>query len=704
MNKPKFKKIPAFKSALEETRFWQENDSSDYIDWTQAKSVSFPNLKPSTKTIEKKSASSTWRAVFCNPIKENLTMTELAHKEKHGFQTEVTQLLHLMIHSLYSNPEVAFRELISNGSDACDKLRYLALSDSTLLQEDPELSIKIDLDKDAKLLTVRDNGIGMSRDEIIEHLGTIAKSGTKEFVTKLTGDQAKDTQLIGQFGVGFYSSFMIADKVTVISRKAGLPSDQAVRWESTGDGEYTVENTNKLSRGTEVILHIKPDMEAFLDFYKIQAIARKYSDHISLPILMKVPADQAQNKEETSGKEYQAINKGTALWTRARTDIKEEEYREFYQSLTFDFAEPLDYLHSKVEGNQQFTMLLYLPSRAPFDLWDRERKAGLKLYVKRVFIMDNAELLPSYLRFVKGVIDSADLPLNVSREILQGNKLVDAIRAACVKKILQRLSQMAETEPLKYQTFYKAFGNVLKEGPAEDIENRGKIAELLRFASTHSGEETQTVSLKEYVSRMKADQKHIYYITAESFIAAKNSPHLELFRKKGIEVLLLSDRVDEWLMAYLPEYEKKSFQSITKGELDIEETEVDKEAQQAKEKDFETVLTQIKTVLGDKVESVRLTHRLTDSPACVVVDKDAMSMHLQRMIQMTGQAMPGAKPIFEINPEHALVQRLKTESDDEVFGDLTQLLFEQALLADGGHLEDPASFVKRMNRFLIKAR
>jgi molecular chaperone HtpG len=625
-------------------------------------------------------------------------------KEKHGFQTEVKQLLNLMIHSLYSNKEVAIRELVSNASDACDKLRYLSLSDASLMKEDSDLKITIDIDRDARLLMIKDNGVGMTRDEIVDHLGTIAKSGTKEFASKLTGDQAKDSLMIGQFGVGFYSSFMIADKVTVISRKAGLDADSAVRWESLGDGEYTVENVTKLSRGTEVILHLKADADEYLEFYKVRSIALKYSDHISLPILMKEPVTAEKDKDgkelPTPEPEYKAINKATAIWTRARTDIKEEEYKEFYQNLTYDFNPPMDIIHTKVEGNQQFTTLLYIPSRAPFDLWDRERKSGLKLYVKRVFIMDNANMLPGYLRFIKGVIDSDDLPLNVSREILQGNKLVDAIKAACVKKVLQSLGKMAESEPQKYADFYKAFGNVLKEGPAEDFANKDKIIELLRFSTTHTDQEAQTVSLKEYVSRMKSDQKFIYYVTAENFTAAKNSPLLELFRKKGIEVLLMSDRVDEWLMAYVPEFDGKAFQSVSKGDLALEETEEEKKAHEEKAKNFDSVFQQIKEVLKDKIEDVRLTHRLTDSPSCVVVDKDAMSIHLQRMIQMTGQAMPSNKPILELNPDHALVLRLKTEADDEIFSDLTTLLFEQAMLTEGGQLEDPASFVKRVNRFI----
>ncbi len=622
-------------------------------------------------------------------------------KEKHGFQTEVKQLLNLMIHSLYSNKEVAIRELISNGSDACDKLRYLSLSDASLLKKDTDFSLIVDIDKEARLLTIRDNGVGMTRDDIISHLGTIAKSGTKEFTAKLTGDQAKDSLMIGQFGVGFYSSFMIADKVTVISRHASAGESEAVRWESTGDGEYTVEDTTKMSRGTDVILHLKADADEYLDFYKLRSIVLKYSDHISLPILMKEPPSPKKDGEDAPEEPgFKAVNKATAIWTRSRTEIKQEEYQEFYQSLTYDFNEPLDTIHTKVEGKQQFTSLLYIPSKAPFDLWDRERKSGLKLYVKRVFIMDNANLLPGYLRFVKGVIDSDDLPLNVSREILQGNKLVDSIKAACVKKILQSLSSMAESEPEKYALFYKAFGNVLKEGPAEDFSNKDKIIELLRFATTHTNEESQTVSLKDYLARMKPDQKHIYYVTAESFIAAKNSPHLELFRKKGIEVILMYDRVDEWLMAYAPEFEGKTFQSISKGDLDVEETEEEKKANEAKTKDFDSVFTQIKAVLKDQIEDVRLTHRLTDSPSCVVVDKDAMSIHLQRMIQMTGQAMPTAKPILELNPDHVLVLRLKNEADDEVFGELTKLLFEQALLVEGGHLDDAASFVRRVNRFL----
>lgn len=625
-----------------------------------------------------------------------------AQKEKHGFQTEVKELLQLMIHSLYSNKEVVLRELVSNASDAADKIRFEALSNGNLLEEDGDLKITIDIDKEARLLTIKDNGVGMSRDEIIEHLGTIAKSGTKEFVSKLTGDQNKDSHMIGQFGVGFYSSFMLADKVTVVSRRAGLKSDQAVRWSSKGDGEYEVENTTKVSRGTDIILHLKKEEDDYLDFTKVKSTVLKYSDHISLPILMKEPPLTPKEGEKAEEPEYAPINKATALWTRPKSDITDEEYTEFYKGMTFDFADPTCWMHNQVEGNQQFTSLLYIPKNAPFDLWDRDRQSGLKLYIKRVFIMDNAEVLPSYLRFMKGVIDSNDLPLNVSREILQNNKLVESIKSSCVKKTLQKLTKMAENKPEEYAHFWKSFGNVIKEGPAEDHANREKLADLMRFASTHSDTEEQTVSLKDYVSRMKEDQKHIYYIVAENFLAAKNSPHLELFRKKGIEVVLMYDRVDEWLMAYMPEIEGKSLQSITKGELEEDTTEAEKKEIETKAKDFESVLKQVKEVLGDEVEDVRITNRLTDSPSCVVVKEDAMSMHLQRMIQQAGQEAPVNKPLLELNPEHSLVERLKTEADDDIFKDLTRLLLEQALLAEGGHLQDPASFVKRVNRFISK--
>lgn len=625
-------------------------------------------------------------------------------KQTREFQTEVKQLLHLMIHALYSDKEIFLRELVSNSSDAADKLRFQAIDNEALLENDPELKITLDFDKDAGLLTVRDNGIGMSHDEVIENLGTIANSGTKAFVDSLTGDQAKDSQLIGQFGVGFYASFMVADKVVVKTRKAGLDAEAGVRWESAGDGSYSIETMTKPGRGTEVILHLKPDDQNLLESWKLRSIVHKYSDHISIPIqMLKVDesADKDGDETESQAPEYQTINTAKALWTLAKSEIKDEEYQEFYKHVSHDFQDPLAWTHNKVEGKQEFTNLLYIPAAAPFDLWDREKKSGIKLYIQRVFIMDNMEVMPAYLRFIKGVIDSADLPLNISREILQNNRLVDKIRAASVKKVLSLLDKMAKNKPEDYAKLWQAFGAVLKEGPGEDTENREAIAKLLRFASTHQDSDVQNVSLEDYVSRMQSDQENIYYITAESFLSAKSSPHLEIFRKKGIEVLLLSDRVDEWLVSNLTEFDGKSLKSVTVGKLDIkDEVTEEEEAKKAQEeKYFESVLQQVKEVLGEKVKEVRLTDRLTDSPACVVAD-EGFSMHMQRLMSSAGQAMQKVVPILELNPEHRLVTQLKEEQDDDRFADWTYLLFDQAMLAEAGHLEDPASFVQRVNKYL----
>ncbi len=631
-------------------------------------------------------------------------------KETHGFQTEVKQLLQLMIHSLYSNQEIFLRELISNASDAADKLRFLAIANPEFLPAGQELKIEIVPDKKAKTLTIKDFGVGMSHDEVIENLGTIAKSGTKAFMESLTGDQSKDSKLIGQFGVGFYSAFMVADKVTVLTRRAGLAEDQAVRWESEGQGEYTIEPATKAEVGTEVTLHLKKDTESFLDTWKVRNIITKYSDHIALPIYMpKAPEIDDKGKEQPSTGELEVVNKAKALWTRAKSEITDEDYKGFYKDISHDYQEPLAWSHNKVEGKTEYTSLLYLPQQAPFDLFDRERKSGLKLYIQRVFIMDNADMLPAYLRFVKGVIDSSDLPLNVSREILQSSAVVDKIKTATVKKVLDMIEKMAEKQPENYAKFWKAFGQVLKEGVGEDAANREQLAKLYRFASTHDDQAEPAVSLTDYVSRMKTGQKHIYYVTAESFTAAKNSPHLEIFRKKGIEVLLLTDRVDEWLVSNLNEFDGKSLQSVAKGDLKLDEiktSDADKKEdteQKAKtEKEFESVLKHAKEVLGDKVKQVRLTDRLTDSPACVVSDDAGMSMHLQRLMMSAGQKMPTMAPILELNPEHSMVRTLQETQDDSVFSDWMYLLLDQALLAEGGQLEDPAGFVKRMNRYLKK--
>jgi len=630
-----------------------------------------------------------------------------AHKETLGFQTEVSQLLDLMIHSLYSNKEIFMRELVSNAADASDKLRFEALSDDALYEDDAELKINVAFDKDAKTITISDNGVGMNRQEVIENIGTIANSGTKKFFDNMTGDQTKDSQLIGQFGVGFYSAFIVADKVTLKTRRAGLTSEHGVQWESAGKGDFTIETIDKPTRGTEITLHLREDQDEFLNSWRLRNCITKYSDHINLPIMMaKEPVPNEEGEiDQSVVLEDETVNKATALWTLSKNDISDEEYTEFYKQIAHDYQDPLSWSHNKVEGKTEYTSLLYIPSKAPFDLWDRDSSQGLKLYVKRVFIMEDAEqLMPRYLRFIRGVIDTNDLPLNVSREILQGSKIIDSIRAASVKKVLGELKKMANNDAEKYAEFWKEFGQVIKEGAGEDVANKDALAKLMRFSTTETGSEEQTVSLEDYVGRMTDKQDKIYYITAESFAAAKNSPHLEVFRKKGIEVLLLADRVDEWLTNSLTEFDGKQLQSVAKGDLDLGELEdeAEKKAQEETDKNFEDLVERVKTTLGDKVKDVRITHRLTDSPACLVADDNDMSANLERMLKAAGQQMGAdTKPIFELNPEHPMVERLKVESDDALFTDWSSILFDQALLAEGGQLEDPASYVKRLNELLL---
>ncbi|MBL1457044.1 MAG: molecular chaperone HtpG [Methylophaga sp.] len=629
-----------------------------------------------------------------------------AHKETMGFQTEVKQLLNLMINSLYSNKEIFLRELISNAADAADKLRFEALSDDALYEEDGDLNIRVDFDKEARTITITDNGIGMTREEVINNIGTIARSGTKAFFGQLTGDQAKDSQLIGQFGVGFYSAFIVADKVTLKTRRAGTTKEHGVLWESAGEGEFNIETIEKATRGTEVTLHLREDEDEFLNGWRLRNVIRKYSDHINLPIIMqKEPVPDEEGKIDESIIEDETVNKATALWTLSKNDITDEQYKEFYKQIAHDFQDPLTWSHNKVEGNTEYTSLLYIPSKAPFDLWDRDRMHGIKLYVKRVFIMEDSEqLMPRYLRFIRGVIDTNDLPLNVSREILQSSKVIDTIRAASVKKILSELNKMANNEPEQYAEFWKEFGQVIKEGPGEDFANKEALAKLLRFASTETGNADQTVSLEDYVSRMKDKQDKIFYITAESYAAAKNSPHLEVFRKKGIEVLLLTDRVDEWLVNSLTDFDGKHLQSVAKGDLDLGELEdeEEKKAHEEVEKNFEDLVERVKKTLDEKVKDVRITHRLTDSPACLVADHYDMSGNLERMLKAAGQQVSASKPILELNPEHPMVAKLKDEQNDEQFSDWTSIIFDQALLAEGGQLEDPASFVKKLNALLLQ--
>src|SRR5690349_4415481 len=631
-------------------------------------------------------------------------MTTETQKETLGFQAEVKQLLDLMIHSLYSNKEIFLRELISNASDAIDHLRFDALSDASLYEKDADFKIRVSYDKEARTITVSDNGIGMSRAEVITHLGTIAKSGTREFFQSLTGDQQKDAHLIGQFGVGFYSAFVVADRVTLTTRRAGLPPEEGVRWESDGLGEYTLETVEKPARGTEVILHLREGEDDLLSAQALRSIIRKYSDHITVPILMRKEEWDKDKSEYKTLDEQEQINQASALWARQKSEITEQQYQEFYKHVAHDFEPPLAWTHSRVEGKQEYMLLLYIPKRAPFDLWDRDHRHGVKLYVQRVFIMDDAEqLMPTYLRFVRGVIDSNDLPLNVSREILQESKVVEAIRAGAVKRVLSLLEDVSSNDQEKYTTFWTEFGRVFKEGIGEDFANRERIAKLCRFASTHADSEQQSVSLTDYIARMKEGQDKIYYITADTFAAAKNSPHLEIFRKKGVEVLLLSDRVDEWVVSNLHEFEGKSLQSVAKGDLDLGklEDEAEKKEQEKEADEFKELVKRISEVLSEQVKEVRITHRLTSSPACLVSDQHGMSMNLERLLKAAGQKVGAAKPILEINPHHPLVTSLSTQSEQTRFADWCLILFDQALLAEGGQLEDPATFVKRLNELML---
>ncbi|GAA3976891.1 molecular chaperone HtpG [Allohahella marinimesophila] len=632
-------------------------------------------------------------------------------KETLGFQAEVKQLLHLMIHSLYSNKEIFLRELVSNASDALDKLRFRALADDILYEGDESLRIRIDYDKDAGTVTISDNGIGMDREEVIANLGTIAKSGTAEFLANLSGDQKKDAGLIGQFGVGFYSGFIVADRVTVLTRKAGMPADAGVKWESAGDGEFTLEPQTQDSRGTTIVLHLKSEEKEFADAWRLKSLVKKYSDHIAFPVEMPVeksPADDEEDKTERSADEavaYESVNAATALWTLPKSEISDDEYKSFYKHISHDFSDPLTWSHNKVEGKLEYTSLLYLPTRAPFDLYNREAPRGLKLYVQRVFIMDDAEqFLPLYLRFAKGVVDSNDLSLNVSRELLQNDKAVESMRGGLTKRILDMLTKLAkDNKDDEYSKFWKEFGRVLKEGPAEDYANREKIAKLLRFSSTHDDSGAESVTLDDYLERARSEQKKIYYVTAESYKAGLHSPHIEIFRKKGIEVLVMHDRIDEWMMSHLNEYAEHTFQDVAKGKLDLGdvETEEDKKKQEEVEKQVEPLLTRIKDVLKDDVEAVRVTHRLTDSPACLVVAEHDMGVQMRKIMEAAGQAMPESKPTLEINPEHPLLKRLEQQSGER-FDDLTRILLDQATLAGGDQLKDPGDYVSRLNRLIVE--
>ncbi|HHF7347179.1 TPA: molecular chaperone HtpG [Legionella feeleii] len=632
----------------------------------------------------------------------------VAKQQTMGFQTEVKQMLHLVVHSLYSNKEIFLRELISNASDALDKLRFLALANASLYEKDSDLRITVEFNEKLKTITIKDNGIGLSWDEAVENLGTIAKSGTKEFMSHLTGEQAKDSHLIGQFGVGFYSAFIVADKVTVKSRRAGLSADEGIVWQSNGEGEFTIGQEKRKERGTEIILHLKEDQDEFLSDWRLRSIIHKYSDHICWPIMMKKmdEVEQEEKKEKASeSPDFEAVNKATALWTLQKSEISDEDYKTLYKHIAHDYQDPLIWSHNHVEGKHDYISLLYIPANAPFDLWQQEMKHGLKLYVKRVFIMDDAtQFLPRYLRFVKGIVDASDLPLNVSREILQDNKQVESIRAACTKRVLSMLDKLSKDDPAKYQLFWEQFGLALKEGPVEDYANREAIAKLLRFSSSTSSSEKQTVTLDDYVSRMKEGQDKIYYITAASYNAAKNSPHLEIFNKKGIEVLLLSDRIDEWLVSYLSEFNGKKLQSISKGKVDLPAGDDTSDTPQAKEQEkaLEPMLKQIKDVLGERVKEVQFTNRLTSSPACIVADEQDMGLEMQRILQAAGQKVSASKPIFEINPEHALIKRLHGITDDGLFAEWVVMLFEQAVLAEGGQLENPADFVSRVNKLLLE--
>jgi molecular chaperone HtpG len=634
-------------------------------------------------------------------------MTADVKKETMGFQTEAKQLLHLMIHSLYSNQEIFLRELISNASDAIDKLRFAALADESLLEGQGDYQVQVDVDKEAGTITIADNGIGMNRDEVVEHLGTIAKSGTAAFMENLTGDQQKDSQLIGQFGVGFYSAFIVADRVAVHTRKAGDASDLGVVWESHGESEFSVEAKDKEARGTSITLFLKEGSEEFAEDYRVRSVIKKYSDHISVPVIMlkpSVPAAEDEGEEVTeAAPEYEAVNEATALWTRSRTEVSDEEYKEFYKHVSHDFDEPLSWSHNRVEGKFEYTSLLYLPKRAPFDMWNREMARGLKLYVQRTFIMDDAEqFLPLYLRFVKGVVDSNDLPLNVSREILQQDAAVDSMRSAVTKRVLDMLGKLAKKDGDDYAEFWKEFGQVLKEGPAEDFANKEKIAKLLRFASTQTDTEAQDQSLEDYISRMQESQEKIFYVVAENFNTAKNSPHLEVFRKKGIEVLLLTDRVDDWLMNHLQDFDGKQFQDVARGALDLATDSDEEKAEQEKlEKDSEALVERLGKVLEAQVEEVRATTRLTESPACLVVGDHDMGAQMRRIMEAAGQPVPESKPILEVNPIHPLLEMLDQEPDEDRFADLASVVFDQANLAEGGQLEDPAAYVSRLNKLLL---
>jgi Molecular chaperone, HSP90 family len=635
---------------------------------------------------------------------EHLPMSVETQKETLGFQTEVKQLLQLMIHSLYSNKEIFLRELISNASDAADKLRFEALVKPELLDGDAQLRIRIGFDKDAGTVTIDDNGIGMSREEIVAHLGTIAKSGTSEFLKHLSGDQKKDSHLIGQFGVGFYSAFIVADQVDVYSRRAGLPASEGVHWSSRGEGEFEVATVEKAERGTRIVLHLKDDEKGFADGWKLRGIVRKYSDHIALPIeLPKEHYGEDKDKPETA--EWETVNRASALWTRPRTEIKDEEYQELYKHIAHDHENPVAWSHNKVEGKLEYTSLLYVPGRAPFDLYQRDASRGLKLYVQRVFIMDQAEqFLPLYLRFIKGIVDSSDLPLNVSREILQSGPVIDSMKSALTKRALDMLEKLAKDDPERYKAVWKNFGQVLKEGPAEDFSNREKIAGLLRFASTHSGDAEQSVSLAEYVARMQEGQDKLYYLTGESYAQIKDSPHLEVFRKKGIEVLLLTDRIDEWLMSYLTEFDGKSFVDVARGDLDLGklDSEEEKQAKEEAAKAKQGLVERIQNVLKDEVSEVRVSHRLTDSPAILAIGQGDLGLQMRQILEASGQKLPESKPVFEFNPAHPLIEKLDAEADGERFGDLAKVLFDQAALAAGDSLKDPAGYVRRLNKLLLE--
>lgn len=631
-------------------------------------------------------------------------MTVEAKKETLGFQTEVKQLLHLMIHSLYSNKEIFLRELVSNASDAADKLRFEALAKPELLEQDPELKIRISFDKEANTLTIEDNAIGMSRDEVINHLGTIAKSGTAEFMKSLTGDQKKDSQLIGQFGVGFYSAFIVADKVEVHTRRAGLPAEQGVLWTSAGEGEFDIETINKPERGSRIVLHLKEDAREFADGWRLRNVITKYSDHVALPI--ELPKEHyGEEDDKPAEQEWEVVNRASALWTRARTEVKDDEYKEFYKHVAHDFEDPLAWSHNKVEGKLEYTSLLYVPGRAPFDLYQREAPRGLKLYVQRVFIMDQAdEFLPLYLRFIKGVVDSNDLSLNVSREILQKDPVIDSMKTALTKRSLDMLEKMAKNQPDDYAKVWEAFGQVLKEGPAEDFANKEKIASLLRFASTHNADDAQNVALADYIARMQEGQDKIYVLTGDSHAHIKNSPHLEVFRKKGIEVLLLSDRIDEWMLGYLSEFDDKQLVDIARGDLDLGQldSEEDKKAQEEIAKEKEALVERLNEVLKDQVAEVRVSHRLTDSPAILAIGEQDLGLQMRQILEATGQKVPESKPVFEFNPAHPLLAKLDNEQDEERFADLAHILFDQAALAAGDSIKDPAAYVQRLNKLLVE--